>query len=576
MPACTARPNATTALTAALAALPLALAACAPLQSEPPDTTTPHATDPNATDHRVAEQTVVYGDDDRREFYEVDEAAQQAIASTVTLIYTSDIDDEDPDALGFDADTLAEDDDVCTDERFADQPTASSCSAFLIDDRLVVTAGHCLDSAWTCPEEVFLFGYWYVADGVFATVTEDDVYACRRVVAFDDPDVRGGVADYAVIELDRPVTSAEPLPVDVANVSIGDGLTLVGYPDQLPAKYAPNGEVIGLNWRDGTAFGGTVDAFGGNSGSAVLNDDGEVVGILVAGEEDYVWDRRNSCNRVNVLPQDGGEDGGETITEIGVVIAALCGDGYPSERLCDTFGECGDGFCTGDEDYDSCEADCGAGPGVPPPGWTCDPSYYFVGDDCDCGCGIRDPDCDDPELRVYGCDDGEVCSDDGACVNPEMPASWTCDADWYAAGDDCDCQCGAYDPDCDDPDLRILNCEDGETCGSDGTCVGGSEPDAGVDAGVDAGSEDATEDIDEDATVRDGGAGDTRGDGHGAGDVAEGSGVVDLGDTGAVHYPRSGGSGGCAAAERSAPSDRGWALLVAVAGGLVATRRRKS
>eukprot|EP00514_Thraustochytrium_sp_LLF1b_P012390 CAMPEP_0184555408 /NCGR_PEP_ID=MMETSP0199_2-20130426/37482_1 /TAXON_ID=1112570 /ORGANISM="Thraustochytrium sp., Strain LLF1b" /LENGTH=204 /DNA_ID=CAMNT_0026951725 /DNA_START=253 /DNA_END=863 /DNA_ORIENTATION=- len=29
-----------------------------------------------------------------------------------------------------------------------------------------------------------------------------------------------------------------------------------------------------------------------------------------------------------------------------------------------------------------------------PKGWTCDAQYYSANDGCDCGCGVRDPDCD--------------------------------------------------------------------------------------------------------------------------------------------------------------------------------------
>jgi len=48
-------------------------------------------------------------------------------------------------------------------------------------------------------------------------------------------------------------------------------------------------------------------------------------------------------------------------------------------------------------------------PGVPPE-WTCDPSYYGDGEDCDCGCGALDPDCED--ATVESCD---YCGEDGAC-----------------------------------------------------------------------------------------------------------------------------------------------------------------
>jgi len=536
---------------AAVAAL-TTLAACAP------DDVGPTPGDDSAT----TSHAVLYGDDNRLEYYEAASAEQALAASTTTLIFRSTLVGDDGGPYGYDAESLADDDDVCADEWFADQPTASECSAFLIDDRLVVTAGHCIDDGDACPEEVFLFGYWYTAEGEFAAVTDDDIYTCRRVIAFDDPDVEGGVADYAVIELDRPVTSATPLAVDTARVRIGDELTLIGYPDQLPVKIAGDGQVIGVGWRDGTAFGGTVDAFGGNSGSAVFDDDGEVVGILVAGEEDYVWDEAAGCNRYNVLPQDGGDDGGETITSIGIVVQAVCESGYPSERLCDAFGECGDGFCTGDEDFASCEEDCSAGPGLPPPGWTCDPGWYDVGDDCDCECGLYDP-----ELDIYRCDDGEICNAFGECQPEDLPEGWTCDPGWYGVGDDCDCDCGAYDPDCDDPSLDLLNCESGQFCNADGDCEDTPvDPDPDPEPEPDAGTPDA-------GPGADTGGEDTGGEDAGGDDVAEADTTADSGaGPDASNDTAFGGSGpgGCAAGG-SAPHSP-W-LLGAIAG--LAWRRRR-
>ena len=40
----------------------------------------------------------------------------------------------------------------------------------------------------------------------------------------------------------------------------------------------------------------------------------------------------------------------------------------------------------------------------------------------------------------------------------EVPSSWHCPADYYNAKDGCDCNCGAYDPDCDDDQSLVLNC----------------------------------------------------------------------------------------------------------------------
>lgn len=50
-------------------------------------------------------------------------------------------------------------------------------------------------------------------------------------------------------------------------------------------------------------------------------------------------------------------------------------------------------------------------------GWICDPDYYFALDDCDCACGIFDPDCEYLTPAV-NCLTTQVCSINGTCVDP--------------------------------------------------------------------------------------------------------------------------------------------------------------
>jgi hypothetical protein len=117
----------------------------------------------------------------------------------------------------------------------------------------------------------------------------------------------------------------------------------------------------------------------------------------------------------------------------------------------------------------------GAGPGGACAGWSCDPTYYAADDGCDCGCGCWDPDCDDPTALVYGCAEGEACTPPGLCggATPTACAGWTCNAAWWDADDGCDCGCGCWDPDCADPAQPIYGCDDGVACVAPGVCEGG-------------------------------------------------------------------------------------------------------
>ena len=94
------------------------------------------------------------------------------------------------------------------------------------------------------------------------------------------------------------------------------------------------------------------------------------------------------------------------------------------------------------------------------PGWWCPAAWYAGDDGCDCGCGLIDPDCprapQGSDCAQQGCIYGPVPAQTEVDTNNlaqcvEMgtaPAAWTCDANWYAAGDGCDCGCGIADPDC--------------------------------------------------------------------------------------------------------------------------------
>jgi len=55
-----------------------------------------------------------------------------------------------------------------------------------------------------------------------------------------------------------------------------------------------------------------------------------------------------------------------------------------------------------------------------------------------------------------------------------VPSAWTRSVSWYWAADGCDCNSGAWDPDCDDPTQTLFWCAAGQHCqkvGSTGVCT---------------------------------------------------------------------------------------------------------
>ncbi len=123
--------------------------------------------------------------------------------------------------------------------------------------------------------------------------------------------------------------------------------------------------------------------------------------------------------------------------------------------------------------------------GEPPANWTCAPDLYYemasgkLRFTCDCGCGIVDPDCGyylsscedqtwNPQYTELRCEgeltdsDQAYCRLESATCNLLPPglargktSDWTCIPDIYneladpgTSLNDCDCNCGGFDPDC--------------------------------------------------------------------------------------------------------------------------------
>jgi len=192
---------------------------------------------------------VIYGDDDRLDEYEVNDANILAAGdSTVALLSLSDLIDNGDGTFSLPSETYAEwyeladpigtGNPLCSDEPFRDQPNPAWCSGFLVAPDIIATTGHC-----ACPDDclemAIVFGFVMLdANTPVLTIDESQIYYCSEVIArqIGDP-------DWALIRLDREVTGHSPLGVrSEGAVADGSGLIVIGYPIGLPKKIRMQGQ----------------------------------------------------------------------------------------------------------------------------------------------------------------------------------------------------------------------------------------------------------------------------------------------------------------------------------------------
>ena len=280
---------------------------------------------------------VVYGDDDRVEVYNHpnDQLGRIARESIVALIPSFRIDRQVDGTYGLYTESLGELRGLCADEKFGNQPTAAACSGVLIDDDLVLTAGHCIDDHTPCDTYNYVFNYYLSEPNFLEAIRDEDVYSCARVVSQGNPSSGSYTPDFTVIQLDRSVEGPHaPVSIRPARpLEIGESLAMIGFGSGLPAKIDTGGAVFDPRANRLDFFVANLDAFQGHSGSATFDAENRLAGILIGGRTpDYVTLEGETCTRVSVY-QD--REAGEIVHNIAPIVATLCEDGWDADELCD-------------------------------------------------------------------------------------------------------------------------------------------------------------------------------------------------------------------------------------------------
>ena len=417
------------------------------------------------------ESPVIYGADDRQQYYEIGDASRQTLAdSTVAVLDTADLSVS---GGGFALDvslSFASAHRLCSTEPYRAEPTTAFCSGFQVGPDLVATAGHCIDAV-SCGATAFVFGFRMDAPGVVRSwVPTDDVYFCAEVVAR----TQTSVDDFAVVRVDRAIAGHQPLPIRRSGtVANGTPLVVAGHPSGIPFKVA--GGAVVKDASPAYYFSANLDTYGGNSGSPVMNAaTGVIEGILVRGSTDFVYDRKKRCYVSNQCSDSSGCPGFEDASKIARIAAYV-----PDAPSCAVDADCSDGApCNGAEACVAghCQAaaaiDCGDGDActddacvaLDAVNWTCEHAAIV----CDDGDACTDDSCDASVGCVFAaidCGDGDACTID-ACVALDA-VHWTCTN--TAVG-------------CDDGDACTIDSCDGGAgcvftavvCGAGEVCEGGS------------------------------------------------------------------------------------------------------
>jgi hypothetical protein len=298
--------------------------ACGPAQSDPTG---------------LATADLVYGDDDRAEYFQVESDAMRArmTESMVALIPNSSL-QRVGDQLNLHAATWGELDGLCPGERFADQPAAAFCSGVLVDWDLVLTAGHCV-RAFALGDFVVAFDFFYQAPEQLELGS--DLRTPIEIVAEAlDPPASEPRLDFAWLRLDRPVEAGRapvPLRLGPTSIALGEPIVTVSAGGGVPMKLDAGGQVRDLRAGSADYFVADSDTSKGSSGGAAFDRSLTLVGVLVRGAQDLSAAEGDTCRTTLKVPAQAAE---EQFTYVQRAVAALCAADPTASSLCRA--DCGD------------------------------------------------------------------------------------------------------------------------------------------------------------------------------------------------------------------------------------------
>jgi V8-like Glu-specific endopeptidase len=210
---------------------------------------------------------------------------------------------------------------ICIDEKFSQSNSVASCTGFLVAPDLLVTAGHCVPDAEACQDKLIVFDVLESSskkDGYH--VKKKNIFSCKEILTTDSAN------DIRIIRLDRNVNGRKSLKTSSrGSIILNQKVFMIGHPIGMPLMLSKTAFVLDI--EEDIFFRADLDSFVGNSGSPVFNQNtSEVEGVLINGQEDFIIDPKNQCNRyINYSPSSG-QISGESVNRINSILNVIESD----------------------------------------------------------------------------------------------------------------------------------------------------------------------------------------------------------------------------------------------------------
>ena len=197
--------------------------------------------------------------------------------------------------------TLKERHNLCDGEKNEYKDSLVECSAFLVDDDLIMTAGHCLDLNGQTISENCKNHQWVLDHYQTDSFLKENVYSCKSVEIIRADYEEN--SDYALIRLDRKINRT-PFKLSLEKPTKYQELESIGFPHGMTMIDSGIGTYQGTNHYGELLY--TLDLFGGNSGSPIINTEtNKVVAVHIKGPAFSLYeDFKNKCFRENTCEEN--------------------------------------------------------------------------------------------------------------------------------------------------------------------------------------------------------------------------------------------------------------------------------